>query len=82
MSDTALLPSYKMKKHFRKIFVWIAACLLISETSGSASEPVRLFVKEVPLKILGKEVSVIAIEQADGTQGSLHKKPTAFMLKL
>jgi carbohydrate-selective porin OprB len=30
---------------------------------------VRLFVKDVSLKILGKEVTVIAIEKANGTHG-------------
>ncbi|MGA7392788.1 MAG: hypothetical protein WBW78_09055, partial [Terrimicrobiaceae bacterium] len=42
------------------------------------SEPVRLFVKEVPLKVLGKEVSVIAIEQEDGTQGYSPEKAEGF----
>ena len=40
-----------------------------SELLGADPNPVRPFVKEVPLKVLGKEVSVIAIEQEDGTQG-------------
>jgi hypothetical protein len=30
---------------------------------GAGPEPLRLFVKEVPLKLLGKEVTVMAIEQ-------------------
>jgi len=59
-----------MKKCFGKIFLPIFACFLTGDALGGASEPVRLFVKEGPLKILGKEVTVIAIEQADGTQGS------------
>lgn len=31
--------------------------------------PIRLYVREVPLKILGKEVKVMAIEQDSGTEG-------------
>jgi hypothetical protein len=31
--------------------------------------PIRLYVREVPLKILGREVKVEAIEQASGAQG-------------
>ena len=31
--------------------------------------PIRLYVREVPLKILGKEVKVMAIEQESGAQG-------------
>ena len=45
-------------------------CALFSEgLLGASPEPVRLFVKETPLKVLGKEVTVIAIEQEDGTHG-------------
>ena len=46
------------------------------------SEPVRLFVKEVPLKVLGKEVSVIAIEQEDGTQGYSPEKAEGFHVEV
>jgi len=49
---------------------------------GSASEPVRLFVKEVPLRVLGKEVTVIAIEQADGTQGYSPEKADGFHVEV
>jgi hypothetical protein len=53
--------------------------LLIGEAFGSASEPVRLFVKDVSLKILGKEVTVIAIEKADGTHGYSPKNADGFL---
>jgi hypothetical protein len=43
--------------------------LAFGEVFGADPNPVRLLVKEVPLKVLGKEVSVIAIEQEDGTHG-------------
>ncbi len=49
---------------------------------GGASEPVRLFVKEVPLKVLGKEVTVIAIEQANGTQGYSPEKDDGFHVEV
>lgn len=60
-----------MKKRLGKILVPIAACFLIGHALGSLSEPVRLFVKEIPLKVLGREVTVIANEQAEGMQGIL-----------
>ena len=49
---------------------------------GGASEPVRLFVKEVPLKILGKTVTVIAIQQADGTEGYSPEKANGFHVEV
>src|SRR5512132_3679579 len=67
-----------MKKCIGKILLPIAVCFLIGDALGSPSKPVRLFVKEVPLKVLGKEVTVIAIEQADGTQGYSPKKADGF----
>ena len=42
----------------------------------------RLFVKEVPLKVLGKEVSVIAIEQEDGTQGYSPEQSEGFHVEV
>src|SRR3981189_1319671 len=49
---------------------------------GASSEPVRLFVKEVPLKVLGKEVPVIAIEQADGTPGYSPEQSDGFHVEV
>ena len=60
----------------------IVVCFLIGDALGSTSEPVRLFVKEVPLKVLGKEVTVIAIEQADGTQGYSPEKADGFHVEV
>ena len=71
-----------MKKCIGKILLPIAVCFLIGDALGSTSEPVRLFVKEVPLKVLGKEVSVIAIEQADGTQGYSPEKADGFHVEV
>src|SRR5262245_21677145 len=71
-----------MKKCLSKIILPIFACYLIGDALGGASEPVRLFVKEVPLKVLGKEVTVIAIEQADGTQGYSPEKSDGFHVEV
>src|SRR5215472_1130001 len=71
-----------MKKCIGKILLPIAVCFLIGDALGATSEPVRLFVKEVPLKVLGKEVTVIAIEQADGTQGYSPEKADGFHVEL
>src|SRR5213594_4084002 len=71
-----------MKRVFCKILLLPIVCFLIGNASGSASEPVRLFVKEVPLKVLGKEVTVIAIEQADGTQGYSPEKADGFHVEV
>src|ERR1043166_401743 len=71
-----------MKKWLGKIFPLILSCFLIGDALVGASEPVRLFVKEVPLKVLGNEVTVIAIEQADGTQGYSPEKDDGFHVEV
>src|SRR5437764_11647661 len=71
-----------MRKSVRNILLLIFACFLTGEPLGGAPEPVRLFVKEVPLKVLGKEVTVIAIEQADGTQGYSPEKSDGFHVEV
>ena len=71
-----------MKKGVGKILLPIAVCFLMGEALGSTPEPVRLFVKEVPLKVLGKTLSVIAIEQADGTQGYSPEKVDGFHVEV
>ena len=55
-----------MKKRLVRMLGVLITVFLATAAFGSASETVRLFVKEVPLKVLGKEVTVVAIEQADG----------------
>jgi FtsP/CotA-like multicopper oxidase with cupredoxin domain len=52
------------------------------ELFGTESNAVRLFVKEVPLKVLGKEVSVIAIEQEDGTHGYSPEQSEGFHVEV
>jgi FtsP/CotA-like multicopper oxidase with cupredoxin domain len=49
---------------------------------GTGPDPVRLFVKEVSLGILGKEVTVIAIEQADGTHGYSPEQSDGFHVEV
>src|SRR5512132_3592970 len=71
-----------MKKCIGKILLPIVVCFLIGDTLGATSEPVRLFVKEVPLKVLGKELTVIAIEQADGTHGYSPEKNDGFHVEV
>src|SRR5215469_15169708 len=71
-----------MNKCTRKIFLPIILCFLIGGASGSTSEPVRLFVKDVPLKVLGEEVSVLAIEQADGAHGYSPEKAEGFHVEV
>jgi len=71
-----------MKKCFSQVLLAIFACYSIGNPLGGASEPVRLFVKEVPLKVLGKEIPVIAIEQADGTQGYSPEKSDGFHVEV
>src|SRR5438445_3922396 len=71
-----------MKKRLGKTLLPILACFLIGDALGGASDAVRLFVKEVPLKVLGKDVRVIAIEQADGTQGYSPEKDAGFHVEV
>ncbi|MFO0875143.1 MAG: multicopper oxidase family protein [Phycisphaerales bacterium] len=66
---------------FAGIAAWLAATLVAVHGSAAHAEdasPVRLVVKEVPLKVLGREVTVIAIEQADGTQGYAPERAAGF----
>jgi len=71
-----------MKGRIGKRLLPLAICFLIGQTFAGTSERVRLFVKEVPLKVLGKELSVIAIEQADGTQGYSPEKANGFHVEV
>ena len=71
-----------MKKCIHKILLLLGIYFLVGNASGGTSEPVRLFVKEVPLKVLGKELTVIAIEQADGTQGYSPEKAGGFHVEV
>jgi FtsP/CotA-like multicopper oxidase with cupredoxin domain len=71
-----------MNKCIGKILLLVAAGFLIGEAFAGTSDPVRLFVKEVPLKVMGKEVTVIAIEQADGTQGYFPEKADGFHVEV
>jgi hypothetical protein len=82
MYDSAYADHTVMKKCIGKMLLSIAVCFLIGDALGGSSEPVRLFVKEVPLKVLGKESTVIAIEQADGTQGFSPEKTDGFHVEL
>src|SRR5438552_8784910 len=71
-----------MKSRFSKILLPAIACFLIANAAVGASERVQLFVKEVPLKVLGKKVRVIAIEQADGTHGYSREKNDGFHVEV
>jgi FtsP/CotA-like multicopper oxidase with cupredoxin domain len=71
-----------MKKRLVRMLGVLIVFLLAKAAFGSGSEPVRLFVKEVPLKVLGKEVTVIAIEQADATQGYSPEKSDGFHVEV
>src|SRR5215813_5982050 len=71
-----------MKKGIGKTLLPLVVCFLIGDALADTSEPVRLFIKEVPLKVLGKELSVIAIEQADGTQGYSPEKADGFHVEV
>ena len=71
-----------MKKRLVRMLGVLITVFLATEAFGYASETVRLFVKEVPLKVLGKEVTVVAIEQADGTHGYSPEKSDGFHVEV
>jgi FtsP/CotA-like multicopper oxidase with cupredoxin domain len=54
----------------------------VGELLSANPNSVRLFVKEVPLEVLGKEVRVIAIEQEDGTQGYSPEQSEGFHVEV
>ena len=37
--------------------------------TGETASPIRLYVREVPLEVLGREVTTVEIVQENGTQG-------------
>ena len=71
-----------MKRCFSKVLLSAIACSLVGSAAPGAPERVQLFVKEVPLKVLGKEVTVIAIKQADGTEGYSPEKEEGFHVEV
>jgi hypothetical protein len=71
-----------MKRCLGRVIVLLITSILIARASVVAAEPVRLFVKEVPLKVLGKEVTVVAIEQADGTHGYFPERADGFHVEV
>ncbi len=49
---------------------------------GYCADPVRLFVKEVPLTVDGKDFTVVAIEQEEGRQGLEPEKDEGFHVEV
>ena len=47
--------------------------------TGQTASPVRLYVREVPLEVLGKKVRTVEIVQGDGPRGSIPKNRKASM---
>lgn len=60
----------------------VLSAWLIIPVSCLAKEPVRLYVKQVPLTVLGREVQVTAIEQADGTHGYAPEQADGFHVEV
>jgi FtsP/CotA-like multicopper oxidase with cupredoxin domain len=54
----------------------------LGDLFGTDPDPVRLLVKEVPLKVLGQEVRVIAIAQEDGTHGYSPEQSEGFHVEV
>lgn len=62
--------------------LFLAVLLVSFGAPAFAQEPVKLFVKEVPLTVLGREMKVMAIEQADGTRGCSPEKAEGFHVEV
>ena len=71
-----------VKKGIFRIPIALIVCCLLHAGLACASDAVRLFVKEVPLKVLRKEVTVIAIEQSNGVQGYFPEKSEGFHVEV
>ena len=71
-----------VKKGIFRIQIALIVCCLLHAGLACASDAVRLFVKELPLKVLGKEVTVIAIEQSNGVQGYFPEKSEGFHVEV
>jgi len=74
--------SVNMKVH---LSILAATCLFLGFSTAARSaerEAVKLFVREVPLQVQGREVQVVAIEQEDGTQGYSPQKDDGFHVEV
>lgn len=71
-----------MKSRLRLRALGLLSAGLIVPALSLSKEPVRLFVKQVPLTVLGKEVQVTAIEQADGTPGYSPEQADGFHVEV
>jgi FtsP/CotA-like multicopper oxidase with cupredoxin domain len=61
---------------------WSTDLKLVACAEGGSDSPVRLYVREVPLKIFGKEVKALAIEQDSGAQGLNVKTSSGFNVEV
>ena len=72
-----------VKDFFRPIGVGFGLLTMFSlATAAESGSPVRLYVREVPIKIFGKPGKVIAIEQENGTMGLQLKEADGFNVEV
>jgi len=66
------------------LLVPLAVLLVASslEPAGETAPPTRLYVREVPLEVLGKKFKTVAIEQEDGTQGLSAQRSEGFNVEV
>jgi FtsP/CotA-like multicopper oxidase with cupredoxin domain len=60
----------------------LLSCPPVASAEGASDSPVRLYVREVPFKIFGKEVKVLAIEQESGAEGLNPKTSDGFNVEV
>jgi FtsP/CotA-like multicopper oxidase with cupredoxin domain len=62
----------------------LSVLMLISgfRATGQTASPVRLYVREVPLEVLGRKVRTVEIVQEDGTQGLYPQKSGGFNVEV
>jgi FtsP/CotA-like multicopper oxidase with cupredoxin domain len=50
--------------------------------TGETASPIRLYVREVPLEVLGREVTTVEIVQENGTQGLYAQRSEGFNVEV
>jgi FtsP/CotA-like multicopper oxidase with cupredoxin domain len=83
---------FKLEKGMKFKLIWKVLMLAAIAAVGSLraesneikteSKPVKLFVREVPITVLGKTVKVTTIDQSDGVQGYSPEKSDGFHLEV
>ena len=66
------------------LLLFLSVLMLVSgpRATGQTASAVRLYVREVPLEVLGRKVRRVEIVQGDGTEGLYPQKSEGFNVEV